>query len=389
MAKTVCTADAAVRLMLHYPFWCELYYSMKVIETDDIPTLATNSRVLYVNPRFWRELPLELKISALAHETAHKMLHHPTRMHPEWDRTLSNVAMDIVVNGLLAKNGFKLGPTWVQPVEKYDNWTWEAIYLDLIKQYPPPPPQGGSGGDTEDGTGGLPKKWQGAWQDVQAFKGSAEEVENHEAAVEQAVAKAIVSARAMGHTPAGIEMAMTVTYTLKEEPWYNHLQRFMQSLVVANYNWARANKRYAVLHRIVAPANYHEALGEVVVAVDASGSCYTAAEQAGFTGHINAILAEAKPQKVHVLYFDTKVHRHEELDPGTIEFESNPVGGGGTSFVDIFDWCEREGVDPAVLIVLTDMMGTFPNQGPGYPVIWANTYDKRQTAPFGETLFVH
>jgi hypothetical protein len=37
-----------------------------------------------------------------------------------------------------------------------------------------------------------------------------------------------------------------------------------------------------------------------------------------------------------------------------------------------------------VLIYLTDLYGTFPEQPPGYPVIWAAIND--QQAPFGTTI---
>jgi predicted metal-dependent peptidase len=98
-------------------------------------------------------------------------------------------------------------------------------------------------------------------------------------------------------------------------------------------------------------------------------------------------LGEAKPIKVHVVYFDTMVHKHVEMDPGEIEFEAQPQGGGGTSFCDLFDWAEREGINPAVAIVLTDMMGSMPTEAPPYPVVWAST-EKDYTGPFGDTIYI-
>lgn len=413
--KDKCTAVAAVRLMLHHPFWHELFYSMEVIEVSDDPrirTLATNgSTKMWVNPEFWATLSLDLKVSALAHEIAHKMLHHCTRMGHR-DEQVWMYAADVVVNTLLAENKFPIGADWVPPQPKYKGWTVEAVYNDIIRNLPPPPkgggkgqgsgkagdkpqPDEGSGGDEgssgsgdEDssGSGDANGKPKPQWDDLRQFKGSPEQVEAQEAKTEQQVAKALTTARAMGTSPLGVDMATQVAYTPKREPWYNHLQRYMQSLSVAEFNWARMNRRYAVLHGICAPHNYHESLDEVVLAIDASGSVYDVASQANFAGHVNAILAEAKPKKVHVVYFDTQVHKHEELDPGAIEFESRPKGGGGTSFVDIFDWAEREGIKPAVCIVLTDLEGTFPRQAPDYPVVWASIVD--HVAPFGDTILV-
>jgi predicted metal-dependent peptidase len=131
---------------------------------------------------------------------------------------------------------------------------------------------------------------------------------------------------------------------------------------------------------------YSESLGEVVVAIDCSGSVYGPAEQAGFAGHVSTILSEAKPAKVHVLYFDSQIQRHEELDPGLMDFSTHPKGGGGTAFEPIWGWCEDEGVVPAVCIVLTDTYGSF-GQEPEYPVIWASIAEN-VTVPFGELIYV-
>ena len=364
---TKVTDTASVRLMLKYPFWSELFYSMQVIEDPTIGTLATDGRAMWVSPAFFSGLSLDLKVAALAHEIIHKMLHHCTRVGNR-DRKRWNVACDEVVNTLLLENGFSIGADWVQPCHERSGWTAEAIYNVLP--------------ESEDGSGA-----DGMFDDVQPFKGTPEEVEAQEAKTENDVSRALTMAQGMGNMPKGIAAAITVTYTPKEEPWFNHLQRYMQAMTQAEFNWQRMNKRYAVLHRICAPANYHEALGEVVVMIDASGSVFDAASQSNFASHINAILAEAKPQKVHVCYFDTKVCKQDELEPGMIEFESVPAGGGGTCFIDCFDWCEREGIAPAVMIVLTDGYGTFPQVEPDFPVVWTMITDVK--APFGETIHVH
>ena len=420
-----CTAVAAVRLMLFYPFWCELFYSLKIIEDENIPTLCTDGHRMWVNPTFFNALQLDYKVTAVAHETCHKMLHHCTR-GLNFDPRIGNIAADIVVNGLLAKNGFKIHPSWVQPVPKYKGWTFEAVYNDLMKNAKSQPKQGGKGqpqpgagqpgegGESKDGEGdqegqggggegeeegkgrtpaddvfdGMPQQWKDAWQDVKKFKGTSAEIENFEQQVEQQVAKAVATAKAMGHAPAGVEMAMDGVRVVVTEKWYDHLARYMQSLSISEYNWARNNKRYAALHDIVAPDNYMEALGTVVILVDASGSCYEAMQQAHFAAHINAILGEAKPRRVIVAYFDTMVHKSVEMDPGEVEFESQPAGGGGTSFVEPLEWVAEQDVQPAVVIILTDMYGAFPQQEPDFPVVWAST-EMGMKAPFGELVCIN
>ncbi|HEX6824878.1 MAG TPA: VWA-like domain-containing protein [Nitrospiraceae bacterium] len=404
--KTTVTADAAVRLMLFHPFWSELYYSMKIIE-DETPlrgrpmTLATDGESMWVSPTFWKTLALDHKISALAHEVCHKMFLHTSR-RGDRDPFIWNIACDHSVNNTLESNGFKPIPGYWVCDHKYKGWSPEAIYADIIRNLPPPPPKGGKGkgkpqpGDGEGEPGGspyedmdeVPEQWKKAWRDIMQKKGTPQEIERFEAEVQQAVEKAMATARAMGHAPAGVEAPMAEAFKPAEEPWYNHLHRFFQHLCTSEYNWAKIDRRFAAMYSIVAPAHFSEALGEVLIFIDCSGSCYDAAQQAGFATHVSAILSEAKPRKLTVAYFDTKVHFSEEVDPGEFAVQLHPHGGGGTSFADLFDWAEEQGIQPAVCLILTDMEGSFPKHGPEYPVIWADVYHHCGPAPFGETIRV-
>ncbi len=403
MAQTNVTADAAVRLMLKFPMISELYYSMAVIEDTTVPTLATDGRSMWVNPGFWKTLSLDLKISALAHEVGHKMLLHCSRRghrHPQ----LWNIAADYVVNGILKQNGMAIDAGWIQPLDKYIGWSVDAVYSDLMQQLKDnPQPGSGSGsgqggeGEEQDGEGGdgqgdeqdgpgVPQSVKGkAWDDIKQVTGSPEEIEKYEAEVMTSVNKALMTAKAMGKVPVGMDDFDDV-FRATEEPWFNHLSRFMQALSVSEYNWARTNKRTAAVHGFFSPNVYSEALGEVVVAIDCSGSVYGPAEQAGFAGHVNAILSEAKPSKVHVLYFDSQIQRHEELDPGEMDFRTRPKGGGGTAFEPIWEWVENFGADPVVCIVLTDTYGSFGEE-PEYPVIWASIA-RDVNVPWGEVIYV-
>jgi len=61
-----------------------------------------------------------------------------------------------------------------------------------------------------------------------------------------------------------------------------------------------------------------------------------------------------------------------------------PKGGGGTDFRPAFEWVERNDLQPACLIYLTDLCcHSYPEQ-PHYPVLWVT--DSRRIAPFGETI---
>lgn len=453
MAKSNTTQDAAVRLMLKFPFFSELYYTMTVYDDETIPTLCTDGRNLWVNPEFWATLSLDLKIAAVAHEIGHKMLLHSTRRGHR-NPVLWNVAADYVVNAILKANGFTLDKGWLYDA-KYEGMTTEAVYSELEKEVKreqedgksekkgdsqgqpgknsgpadgnsdPDDSGAGDGGDRSDsgqpqgdgqeGAGGNPsggqpgagagakpspdlnipgvsQDWKDKWQDIKELQGSKETIEKAERETIEQVQKAIVTARAHGSAPGGMT-AFDDVCTPSREPWYNHLHRYMQSLSQAEYSWARINRRHLVQHSVFAPANYSEALENVVFAIDTSGSVFSAAAQANFAGHVNAILAEAKPKRTHVLYFDTRITRHDELDYGQLDFDTKPSGGGGTSFHPIFKFIEDEGLTPEVCIVLTDCMGDYPRDEPPYPVLWCSIMDPYELfggylPPFGDILYV-
>jgi ribosomal 50S subunit-recycling heat shock protein len=60
-------------------------------------------------------------------------------------------------------------------------------------------------------------------------------------------------------------------------------------------------------------------------------------------------------------------------------------GGGGTSFIPVFNWVDEQRLTPDALVYLTDMKGSFPQHAPSYPVIWGSIL-KDKKAPFGEIV---
>lgn len=397
--QTTIAAPAAVRLALRHPFWTEVFYSMTIREATPeevaagIETQATDGRNLWINAKFWEGIPLEQKVAELVHELYHKILLHVTRRGSR-DPYIWNVACDYVINAAMKNNGFNFPTTgekaWLLDM-KYDGWLAEAVYTDLMKnakaQQQPGQGQPGSG-QPGKGSPGMPQLAPGR-EDLKDAQGCEhpETRERTEQDIKAMVDRAIAMAKAMGNMPLGIEMNVAKATKVAREPWYNHLHRYMQSLAISEYNWAKQNRRALLTHKCFTPLHYSEALGDVAVFIDTSGSCYEASQQQNFAGHLNAILSEAKPRRVHMYYFDTEVYKGQEIEAGELDIELKPKGGGGTSFVPIFERLEDDGIEPDVCIILTDLMGRFPADEPTYPVVWASIYDQIE-APFGDTIHV-
>lgn len=369
-------ANCAVRLALRYPFWTEIYYSMSVKESTALPTAATDGRSLWLNPTFWHGLVLDEQVKVMVHELLHKILLHNTRRGARHGM-LWNIAADYAVNYVMITNGWKLDSTWLVD-RQYDEWTVEAIYADLLKRRR----------KAEDQGNPNPFVISDAQMDLKEpeIAMTTEEVEKFEEEVKSLTERAIANAKAYGKLPAGIEKGVVEAYKPKREAWFNHLHRYMQALTTSEYNWAKLNRRSLKSHGVFTPMHQSEALGPVELFIDTSGSVYDNLSQSNFAGHVNAILGECRPQSLRVSYFDTRVYEGELIEPGELEFTSKPKGGGGTAFEPIFEDLEERGAVPAVVIIMTDLMGSFPKEAPHGNVVWATIYDT--DAPFGETIYM-
>ena len=122
----------------------------------------------------------------------------------------------------------------------------------------------------------------------------------------------------------------------------------------------------------------------MVVAVDSSGSCDHA--QNAFAKEISGVLSSFQT-KITTMYCDAKVYNVREYSTDELPIKLEPQGGGGTSFVPVFDYINKEGLQPACLVYLTDLYGRFPNEEPDYPVLWISII-KDEVAPWGETVFM-
>ena len=63
-----------------------------------------------------------------------------------------------------------------------------------------------------------------------------------------------------------------------------------------------------------------------------------------------------------------------------------PKRGGGTRFTPVFDALDELPRCPSALVYLTDGDGAYPEQSPGFPVIWLLT--QAWTVPFGTTILM-
>ena len=217
---------------------------------------------------------------------------------------------------------------------------------------------------------------------VEGLQGDPAEIAEIEAETQIMVSQAESEASKRGTLPSGI--SRIVQSTKGKVDWREALREFVQQSVQVDYTWSRPNRRFIAKKIYLPSIKREEHVGEIVIAVDTSGSIGKKVLDM-FAGEIDGILS-CEPVKVHVLSCDCKIHQVSTWEPsdGTFAISSFP-GGGGTSHVPIWDWLSDSDVEPACVVCLTDGDTDF-GQDPGVPVLWALT--KQGSPPFGKTIIL-
>ena len=233
-------------------------------------------------------------------------------------------------------------------------------------------------GPEPSGSGGFGEVVDAADEQGQTASPAEKRRQEHEWGI--AAEQALRSAKACGNEPGGIERPVCESRQSQQD-WRAILRDFVAATSPSDYRWTPPNRRY-IASGLYLPSVERRELGEIVVAVDTSGSIGKR-ELEQFAGEISAISEETQPEAIHVVYCDAAVQSTQEFrasEPVRLE----PKGGGGTDFRPPFEWVVENDVAPVCLIYLTDLCcDSFP-ETPEYPVLWVT--DSRRTAPFGETV---
>jgi hypothetical protein len=104
---------------------------------------------------------------------------------------------------------------------------------------------------------------------------------------------------------------------------------------------------------ITCPSGVSESVGELVIAIDMSGSIGSR-ELSQFLGEVKGICDNVHPEKVRLLYWDTQVCADEsyamhELD--TLTESTKPAGGGGTIVTCVPEYLTKHGIKPQAVVV--------------------------------------
>lgn len=389
---------AITNITMNHSFFSVIALNLHSRADWSISTACTDGTRLLYNPSFLLSLSPEERIGLVIHELFHVILLHPFRMRKDYhDHKLANIAMDFEINNHIdtyiqewsaARGGRAASialPKGGLLDHQYDGLTWEEIYEKILQQA-----EQGGGDPDPDGSGGF--------GEVTMPGGCATEEEKREAAGSgkapyetftaadwsEKIAQAETVAKMRGSMPGSLS-TLCARLRAPEIAWPEYLRRYFDAHAQDDYDARRSDRRH-LPRDFYLPTLFSECMGDVVIAIDTSGSIYY--DQSlfeRFMGETADIMSRLKPRTTTVIQCDTRVTDVREYQPGDV-LALDIKGGGGTDFRPVFDHINERGIEPKVLVFYTDGYGEYPPTPPaGYDVLWVD-YGNYDRYPFGEVI---
>ena len=354
-----------------------------VVDDPSVPTACTNGRDELYGREFVKQLnDAELRFLVL-HEVYHKLFRHLTTWRHLYnqDAHLANVACDHVINIKIVDDNKDHFASMTGALEsgcydrKYVGMDTAQVYNLLRKDQE---------GDGEQGSEPLPEgfdkhDWDGA------SEMDAEEIRELAREIDEAVRQGALVAGKMGSGGAlGLEELLQ-----PQVNWREALREFIQTTCAgSDYStYSKPNRRY-LSSGIYMPSGISEQVGELVLAIDTSGSIGKK-ELAAFLSEVKEICDTVHPDGVRLLYWDTKVCRDEKYDTHELDNIVNstkPEGGGGTDVECVTDYIRDNNINAQAAIVLTDghLYGGWGQWS--MPVLWCIMDNDHAKPDVGKTV---
>ncbi len=359
-------------------------------DASKCPTAYTNGKDEVYGADFIENMNDRQLRFLILHEVYHKLYRHLTTWQHLYNENaqLANMACDYVINIKLTDDNADLFATMDGPLEvgcfddKYRGWDSARVYSDLKKQQQQQnDPQGGVSDDTNTGTGFDVHDWEGAKEMT------AEEQRELARDIDEAIRQGALVA---GKAGSGGDRDM-LELLKPQVDWREVLRDFVQTTCQGNdySTWRRPNRRY-IGAGVYMPSGISESIGEIVVAIDTSGSI-GARELSAFLAEIKAVADTVHPEAIRILYWDTAVcgdERYVGSEADNIMQSTKPKGGGGTDVRCVPQYIQDEQIKAQAVIVLTDGY-IFGGWGQWqHPVLWTMLDNQNASPDVGKAVHI-
>ena len=357
---------------------------------DDCPTAYTNGRDEYYGRAFVDDLTDPEFRGLILHENYHKLLRHLITwmwMFME-NPKLANMACDYVINLIIYlenRDGFAVLPKGALLDERFANMSAAQVYK-ILKQEQEDNPD-----DSDQGEGNGAGLDEHDWEGAQEM--SADEQRDLAQEIDQAIRQGALTAGKVG---SGGNRAIDQLLQ-PEVNWREVLREFITETCRGNDDstWRQPSRRHLAMG-ILRPSGITERVGELVIAIDTSGSIGQQ-ELTKCLSEIKGVCDTVRPESVRILYWDTKVCSDElygDVPNACASIEqltqtTKPAGGGGTMVQCVPDYIRDNNINAQAVIVLTD--GYLGGDWGAWtmPLLWGILDNKSARPTIGKTLHIN
>jgi len=392
--------------IMRHPTFCVWSGLLFVGTWKIVPGLPTARVFMNGNTEYGKEfveaLPLENNQDVflnwvILHEKGHMAMMHMTRHKKLWvlNPELANVAADFIVNLALydadPQETFAKHPRNPDGTmkylfdEKYRGWSLMEVFNDLVQQQ-----QQQGGGKGGKGGSGPKVTYTNKGFDEHANEGDDGQMsEEEQKRIEREIDQALRTGQYMASKMQGNANRLLGDILDPQVDWKEELAQFIQEVSQGDDDatWRRPNRRFVGMDMYL-PSLYSETCGEIVCAIDTSGSV-SQAECTACVSEVVAVARVVRPTKLRLIYWDDGVESEEVYTPDQydgIVAATMPKGGGGTVIEPVAKYVNGL-KDVQCAIILTDG-GIYGSWGTwNVPVLWCFTH-KGVTAPCGRGLYI-
>jgi predicted metal-dependent peptidase len=420
------------------------------VDKDDLiygAPAATDGKTVFYGIKF-AEFTLAEQQGVAAHELSHVAWRHQSRgkqlrsrFGADFRHKIFNIATDAIINEMLIAAGYTLPRPCVILTEIFKDvfkeditvedalsqWDAEQLYIRLmnLREKPENKTSGGNDKKPEKSSGSQSQgQGQGQGQDQHKLdadairrmieewaeeRGFAEDFDSEgehtpqdaadDAEWQQRIARAIDLGKLAGRGLGALKFKLA-DIPKSRTPWEVMLRTAVTKAVTKapRPSWEKPTRRWLAMEsdaiaRGVEVPGYEQGfvkktdIPRVVIGFDTSGSIWSSPELLRmFAGEVAGV-GRRTGAEIHVIVFDDGVHSITKLDGMDWYAEAAKMkieGGGGTSFVEVIE--EAKKLDPSIIVMLTDLYGTFPAAPGKIPVIWASPESNPPSAPFGRVI---
>ena len=379
------TEEARLRIMAakiiaqsRWPYLSTLIFSLRIVETEDLPTLAVDAGWrMYYNPTFVLQQIPEVLATMVLHEALHCVSKHSARFealgrenssHEIW-----NLSGDANINQMLDDAKMPWGefdPVRYESLAKYGvkgGMTTELTFFTMVKYFEDNPSKNPDHSDCGGVTGGSARGYEIPKSDMDnpSIKNDQQDV------IRDRVAQDVIKhAREKGVGSVPGELLRWANELLNPQiDWKRELAGMMRSSLATvlgrkDYTYARPSRRQSsmAIHdpEFILPSMRKPAPPTIAVIIDTSGSVQDK-EITEFLSEVDGIAsANGIAQGITVIPCDAQVGEIQKIRSISGIADIKLSGGGGTDLRVGIAAAESLKPQPKIVIVLTDGYTPWP-----------------------------